>query len=281
MNHLFIKHLRIGLLFVSLIMYKGVMANDIVKVISYPDSMKYTCDKIMLLRDGIFALDGSSLVALENNNTRYDLPNQIEGNVDEIISTKFGDVIKVGNKLFLLNDKLTMLMSFDKDKYNIHPYQGDIIFVSYSDGNYTYLCGVKLANNQIGEILKLNEKIISVSNTDSKLFVTTETSLYLFNDDGKCVRLLSAWEPFRSSVLTSNGILIGTDNSISLVVGEEAFVPLIKTGCKKMFYGEDNLYVYTPDNALLRIDFKEMMKMVEINNSAQYLFPDNVMIEIK
>lgn len=281
MKHAIVKHLRIGLLLISLIIYKGVMASDIVKVISYPDSMKYTCDRIMLLRDGIFALDGSSLVALDNNNTRYELPNQIGRNVDEIISTKFGDVIKAGNKLFLLNDALTMLMTFDINKYNIYPYRDDMIFVNYSDGNYTYLCGVNLANNQIGEILKLDENIISVSNTDSKLFVTTETSLFLFNDDGKCVRLLSAWEPFRSSVLTNNGILIGTDNSISLVVDEETFIPLIKTGCKKMFYGSDNLYIYTPDNALLRIDFKEVMKMAKINNCAQYLLPKKVIIEIK
>lgn len=282
MKNVIIRYIRIGLLNLCLIiLHNGAMAGDIVKVIFYPDSMKYSCEKIMLLRDGIFALDGTSIVALENNNTRYDLPIPKRKSVDEIISTKFGDVIKAGKDLFLLNDTLTLLMSFDKDKYNIYPYQGDMIYVSYSDSKYNYLCGINIVNNQIGEILKLDETIISVSHIDSKLFVTTKTNLYMFNNDGKCVRLLSAWEPFRSSVLTSNGILIGTDNSISLIVDEETFIPLIKTGCKKMYYGEDNLYIYTPDNALLRINFKEAMNVADINSSALYLFPDKVMIEIK
>lgn len=281
MRHLLEKYLRIGLLYISLVVYNNVMAGDVVTVLFYPEDMKYSCENIMLLRDGIFALDGTNMVALENNNTRYDLPIKIKDSVDEIISTKFGEVIKAGNSLFLLNDTLTMLMTFDNNRFCLYPYQGDMIFVSYSDGNYSYLCGVNLVHNQIGEILKLDENIISVSNADSKLFVTTETSLFLFNENGKCLRLLSAWEPFRSSVLTSNGILIGTDNSISLVIDEETFVPLIKTGCKKLFYGDENLYIYTPDNALLRIDFKEVTKMAEIGNSAQYLLPDKVMIEIK
>ena len=264
-----------------LISSMNVMADDIVKVIIYPDSMEYSTEELVLLRDGIFALKGTHMVSLENNHVKYDLSEKIEDNIDDIITTKYGEVFKTGNKLFLLNDTLTMLMSFNKDKYRIYPYQGDMFFISYLEDKHSYLCGANIVTNKLGEIIKLDEEIIAVNNIDNKLFITTKASLYMFNDNGTCTRLLSAWEPFQSAVMTSCGMLIGTENSISLVTDEESFVPLIKTGCKKMYYGEGYLYIFTPDNALLKINLKELEKDADLQGGARYLSPSKVIIELK
>lgn len=276
-----VRHLKIVLMCVCVLPFVDVKADDIVKVIIYPDNMEYSVEKLVLLRDGIFALDGTTMVALENNHVKCDLSEKIKDNVDDIITTKYGEVVKTGNKLFLLNDTTTLLMSFDKDKFRIYPYQGDMFFISYSEGAYSYLCGANIVTNKLGEILKLDEDIIAVTHIDNKLFITTQASLYMFNDNGTCTRLLSAWEPFQSAVLTSSGMLIGTENSVSLVTDEETFVPLIKTGCKRMYYGEGYLYIYTPDNALLKINFMELEKMADLQGGARYLSPSKVIIEIK
>ena len=276
-----VRHIKIILICVCVFPFIDIKADDIVKVIMYPDSMEFSAEELVLLRDGIFALEGTHLVALEKIHVKYDLSKKLTDNIDDIITTKFGEVVKTGNKLYLLNDTLTMLMSFNKDKFRIYPYQGDIFFISYSEGKHSYLCGVNIVTNKLGEILKLDEDIIAVTHIENKLFITTKACIYMFNDNGTCTRLLSAWEPFQSAVMTSSGMLIGTDNSISLVTDEETFVPLIKTGCKKMYYSEGYLYIYTPDNALLKINFNELGKKSDLQGGARYLSPSKVIIELK
>lgn len=259
----------------------NIKADDFVSVLYYPDSITFTSEQLVQMHDGIYVSNENKLTSLEQNERKYNLPTYITDNISDIITTGESEIIRTGKDVYLLNDTLIKLMSLDKENIRMFPFNSDFLFISYKESGVYHLCTANSRGNQITTKLNLPDSIVSVVNLGEKLFVTTEKNIYLFDDNGLCHNLLSAWEPFRSSVLTSCGLLIGTDNSISLVTDIETFIPLIKVGCKKMLYYGDYLYIYTPDNALLKINFKKLEGTTEIRNKAHYLLPSKVMIELR
>lgn len=280
-NRIMRRYFKIVLTTIFLSFVVNINADDLVSVLYYPDSISFTSEQLVQMRDGIYVSNRTYLTSLEHGEKSYDLTAHIKNEISDIIATNEGDIIRVGKNFYLLNDTLTRLMSFEKKDVRMYPFYNDYFFISYKESGSCYLCKANSKNGQTTSELNLTENIVSVAHGGGNLFITTEDYVLMFGSDGTCKKLLSAWEPFRYSVITGCGLLVGTDNNICLVTDVETFIPLIKLGCKKMFYYEDYLYIYTTDNALLKINFKELERSLEINEKARYLLPKNVLIELK
>lgn len=271
----------LGILVICLLFALNVKADDVVSVLCYPDSITFSCEQLVQVQNDIYVLNETNLISVEHNGENINLPANVKDHFTDIITTNRGEIIRAGKNFYLFRDSLTKLMSLDKKDVRMYPYHDDVFFVSYNEGGNYYLCKATPQKETISLELKLTEDILSVNHSDECLFITTENSIIMFDSEGICHKLLSAWDSFRFSVLTSCGLLVGTDNNINLVTDIETFIPLIKVGCKKMFYCDDYLYVYTPDNALLKINFKKLAQAGFLRDKARYLMPNKVLIELK
>lgn len=252
------RNLYIVLFILSLFPAEG-QCQEVCEIIAAPDDSLADVELLTIPSLGIGAVKGNRICFLENNGQIDEIALSDNHTIEDIIVVGADILFKNGQSIYLYNRSAneTPLMSFDTDSFHLAPCNMETFYLySHSDDrSRLYLCNIETAETVL--LLDFEEYIHAVFGDAERSFIVSDNHIYVASpDDFYCA--LDFSEPIISAIATQYGVLFATEHQTDLLVGRNEFVPLGDFGCRQMLYDEDNAYLMTTENYLLKLDLSQI-----------------------